>query len=75
MGCKFKFHSSVCEDEEVLNSKYCSKHKEVRCYICDGQATHECKELYECHAPLCDNFYCYVTHNKEFNHTISSVYG
>jgi hypothetical protein len=75
MGCKFEFHSSVCGDKEVLNSNCCSKHNDVRCYICDNKATHECKELYECHAPLCDNYYCCVTHNKEFNHNISSVYG
>ncbi len=75
MACEFKLYHKICGGINAYRSEYCADHKDVRCHICDAQATHECIESESCRAPLCNGHYCYVTHNEMYNHTVPSQWG
>lgn len=46
-----------CKNENVPGENYCSKHFNLKCCVCDKQATHSCAETmgFVCGAPLCDD--------------------
>lgn len=65
-GCKWiEPWNGFCERKRYGFDPYCHFHANVRCVICDKQATRGCDdrlgEIF-CGASLCDNVQCYIFH-------------